>query len=89
MDGVTLMEIGVIVGLLAVVPLIAAYQRWGAHLRPSRHPWVWGMGAYLILSTPLDLLWPWHGWSRRLVVTVLFVACVWLTERWAHHLERL
>lgn len=64
------------------------YKRYGAHLRRTRHPWVWGVSGYLVVAQVLDFVWPWHGWSLRLAVAVLFVACWWLTGRWVNRLER-
>ena len=86
---ITLVGVCLALAILLFEVLSAAYRRWGAHLRPSRHPWVWGMSGYLVVAQVLDIIWPWHGWSLRLAVAVLFVACWWLTTRWVNRLERL
>jgi hypothetical protein len=44
-----------------------------SHLQPSRHPWIWGMAAWLLFSEVFRSLWPWHGWTERLVLILLFV----------------
>jgi hypothetical protein len=81
---------GIIIGVVFLMsePVTIAYRRWGEHLRPTRHPWVWGISGYIVASVVLDLVWPWRGWSYRVVGTLLFIGVLGVTGKWAESVWR-
>lgn len=88
MNPFTLVVFAIALVFLSVEMVSRVYRRWGEHLRPTRHPWVWGISGYVVASVLLDLIWPWRGWSYRVVATLLFIVAVGVTQRWAESVWR-